>query len=47
VDRQLNFDRVYPSKTGTKRSYEENYSESSLSESDKEDDACGERFDCI
>ncbi|CAF2922492.1 unnamed protein product [Rotaria sp. Silwood2] len=39
-NRQLNFNRVYSSKTGTKRRLEDNQDESSLSGSDEVDDEC-------
>ncbi|CAF4124476.1 unnamed protein product [Rotaria sp. Silwood2] len=41
-NRQLNFNRVYSSKTGTKRRLEDNQDESSLSGSDEVDDECAD-----
>ncbi|CAF1187055.1 unnamed protein product [Rotaria sordida] len=41
-DHQLSFNRVYSSKTGTKKMYEDNHDESSLSGSDLSDGECTE-----
>lgn len=42
--RQINFDRVYSSKTGTKRSHKDISDESSLSESNGTDNERGNMF---